>query len=322
MEQTIFETIKKSSIVNSKGVKYTEFKAKLKPNYTLVWFHIILGYMALAAVLVVAAYTQNHYSSFFWLTIPVAAILVGYIIAYIHLFIHEAAHYNIASDRKRNDTLSNLFIGLMVGMDIGFYRAIHFDHHRFLGTTQDTEKTYFDGLNWKFLLESVTGIRVAKVMMNREEKMKMNDTIDPKLIANNKRMFLSGAFINFVIVVILFLTGNWQVACVWLLGMGVMFPFFAALRQLLEHRSENAHASIDYNKVDHGITNRMFGQGLVSSTMGGAGFNRHLLHHWDPQVSYTRLKDVEKFLMDTELAPPMNTTRTNYIKTFFKLFNK
>jgi hypothetical protein len=26
--------------------------------------------------------------------------------------------------------------------------------------------------------------------------------------------------------------------------------------------------------------------------------------------------------MDTELAPPLDKTRTNYIKTFFRLFNK
>lgn len=322
MEESIFETIKKSSIVNSKGVKYTEFKAGLKPNYPLVWFHIILGYLALIGVLVAAGYLQNNYTSYFWATIPVAAILIGYIIAYIHLFIHEASHYNIAADRKRNDMLSNLFIGLIVGMDIGFYRVIHFDHHRYLGTTKDTEKTYFDGLNWRFLIESLTGIRVIKVMTNRDEKMKTNNSIDPKLLASNKKMFLGGAFLNFCIVVALFATGNWQVALVWLIGMGVMFPFFAALRQLLEHRSEEAHAYIDYNTVDHGVTNRMFGTGAIASTMGAAGFNRHLLHHWDPQISYTRLKDVEKFLLDTQLARPMDKTRTNYIKTFFKLFNK
>ncbi|MBS1774138.1 MAG: fatty acid desaturase [Bacteroidetes bacterium] len=322
MEQTIFETIKKSTIVNSKGEKYNEFKSKLKPRFGLVWFHITLGYIALITVLIAAGYMQNKYSTYFWFTIPVAALLIGYIIAYIHLFIHEAAHYNIASDRKTNDKLANAFIGLIVGMDIGFYRVIHFDHHRFLGTTHDTEKTYFDGLNWRFLIESLTGIRVIKVMTNRDDKMKNNTNIDPKLLAANKKMFLGGAFLNFCIVVALFATGNWQIALVWLIGMGVMFPFFAALRQLLEHRSENASAAIDYNTVDHGITNRMFGNGLIATTMGAAGFNRHLLHHWDPQVSYTRLKDVERFLMDTELAPPMDKTRTNYIKTFFKLFNK
>lgn len=322
MELPIFESIKKSTIVNSKGEKYNEFKATLKPVYSIVWFHISLGYIALIATLLGVWYLQQYYATYFYLTIPLAAVLIGYIIAYIHLFIHEAAHYNIAPDRKQNDKLANIFIGLIVGMDIGFYRVIHFDHHRYLGTTKDTEKTYFDGLNWRFLFESLTGIRVIKVMTNRDEKMKTNNNISPELLAGNKRMLLRGALFNFLTVLTLFLTGNWQIALVWLIGMGVMFPFFAALRQLLEHRGEHANANVNYNEVDQGITNRMFGEGIVSSTLGGAGFNRHLLHHWDPQVSYTRLKDLEKFLMDTELAPPINKTRTNYFNTFFKLFNK
>lgn len=322
MEAASFETIKKSSITNSKGVKYTEFKAGLKPRFGLVWFHILLGYLAITATLLAAGWLQNHYRSFFWLTIPLGALLTGYLIAYVHLFIHEAAHYNIAADRRKNDRLANVFIGLIVGMDIKFYRIIHMDHHRYLGTVKDTEKTYFDALNWKFLIESLTGIRVLKVMANREEKAKVNAGLTPEIQANNKKMFLGGALFNFLAVVAFFAIGYWQVALVWLIGMGVMFPFFAALRQLLEHRSEEASAAINYNEVPHGETTRMFGTGIVASTMGGAGFNRHLLHHWDPQVSYTRLKDVEIFLKDTTLANSMQQSRSSYFKTFTKLFNK
>lgn len=322
MEAASFETIKKSSITNSKGVKYTEFKAGLKPLFGLVWFHILLGYLAITATLLAAGWLQNHYRSFFWLTIPLGALLTGYLIAYVHLFIHEAAHYNIAADRRKNDRLANVFIGLIVGMDIKFYRIIHMDHHRYLGTVKDTEKTYFDALNWKFLIESLTGIRVLKVMANREEKAKVNAGLTPEIQANNKKMFLGGALFNFLAVVAFFAIGYWQVALVWLIGMGVMFPFFAALRQLLEHRSEEASAAINYNEVPHGETTRMFGTGIVASTMGGAGFNRHLLHHWDPQVSYTRLKDVEIFLKDTTLANSMQQSRSSYFKTFTKLFNK
>lgn len=317
-----FETIRKSTITNSAGVKYSEFKAGLKPRFFKVWTDIVTGYVFLIALLVGAVYMQLNHPDLFYITIPVGAILAGYIIAYIHLFIHEAAHYNIAADRKKNDKLANIFIGLIVGMDIKFYRVIHFDHHRFLGTTKDTEKTYFDALTPRFIIESLTGIRVIKVMTNRDEKMKANANIDPAVLASNKKMFLSGALLNFSIVVALFAFGLWQVALLWLAGMGVMFPFFAALRQLLEHRHDEADHKIDYNTVDHGIKNRMFGEGIVANTLGGAGFNRHLLHHWDPQVSYTRLKEVERFLADTPLSSALQDHRTSYISTFVKLFKK
>jgi len=142
------------------------------------------------------------------------------------------------------------------------------------------------------------------------------------MFAGNNTMLVAGAIVNLIILVTLFAVGLWQVALIWFVGIGVMFPFFAALRQLLEHRHEDADSSIDYHTVDHGIRNRIFGEGIIANTMGGAGFNRHILHHWDPQVSYTRLKEVERFLADTLLAPTLQKHRTSYFETFITLFKK
>ncbi len=317
-----FDTIRKSSILNSKGIKYTEFRSTLLPNYTLVWFHVALGYVALLATFAVSIFVQTHYPTFFYLNVPLAAILLGYEIAYIQLFIHEAAHFNVASDKKKNDLLANIFFGLMVGLDIKFYRIIHFDHHKHHGTTEDTEKTYFDALNWRFVLEAITGIRVIKVMMNRDKKVKNNQHIDPEIINKNKTMFLSGAMLNLLLVSILAYLGYWQTALAWLGAMGVIFPFFASVRQLLEHRDDHASADLNYNETNHGAMTRMFGEGLLANTFGGAGFNRHLLHHWDPQISYTRLSDVERFLQDTDYRNEVEKNRSTYFSTFKKLFNQ
>ena len=317
-----FEIVRRNAITNSAGVRYSDFKTRLKPRYSKVWTDITFGYIFLIVLLAGAAYAQLNYPNLFYLTIPVVAILVGYAIAYIHLFIHEAAHYNIAPDRKQNDKLANIFLGLMVGMNIKFYRATHFEHHRYLGTVKDTEKTYFDALSGKFIVELLTGIRTIKVLINRNKQIKEYAKIDSEMFAGNNTMLVAGAIVNLIILVTLFAVGLWQVALIWFVGIGVMFPFFAALRQLLEHRHEDADSSIDYHTVDHGIRNRIFGEGIIANTMGGAGFNRHILHHWDPQVSYTRLKEVERFLADTLLAPTLQKHRTSYFETFITLFKK
>jgi fatty acid desaturase len=272
--------------------------------------------------LVVAGCAQKKFPGYFWLSIPLCAISTGYWFSFIHLYIHEAAHYNIARNRKTNDMLANLFLGLIAGMHIQFYRLIHFDHHRYLGTTKDTENTYFEPLNWRFIIESLTGIRVFRVIAARNKVVSNIEGLSPEIMKQNKQMFLTGALFNFLLVCTLFILGYWQVAIVWMGGIGVIFPFFLSLRQLLEHRGDDAHADVNYAEVAHGETSRMFGNGLIAVTFGSAGFNRHLLHHWDPQVSCTRLKDVERFLGDTELAPAVKQNHTNYIKTFFKLFNK
>jgi fatty acid desaturase len=64
----------------------------------------------------------------------------------------------------------------------------------------------------------------------------------------------------------------------------------------------------------------VFGDGLIARTFGGAGFNRHLLHHWEPGISYTRLPDLEHFLNDTDLRPIMESRKTTYGRVFWRLF--
>jgi len=318
-----FGTVDKTTIVNSHGVKYIDFRNRLIPKYGRAWFEIFLGYFGLAVVLFITAYAQKVNILLGLLTIPLGGLLVGYIVASLHLFIHEASHYHLNVDKKRNDLLSNIFLGLLVGMDVDFYRTVHFAHHRLIGTVKDTEKSYFDAISLCFVIESLIGIRVLKVSAHRYENIKVNERhgIGSEIIRKNNLIFFVAAVLNLLLVVALILTGYWQAAVGWMFGMGSAFPFFASFRQILEHRRVDAVATTNYHEVDHGAAHRMFGDGLIGSTLGSAGFNRHLIHHWDPQVSYTRLKDVEEFLYDTPLAEELKAAQTTYFKTFVSLLN-
>jgi hypothetical protein len=42
------------------------------------------------------------------------------------------------------------------------------------------------------------------------------------------------------------------------------------------------------------------------------GFNRHLLHHWDASVSYTRLGELEHRLQSTEAGPILAAREGSY----------
>ena len=321
-EPVFIKAPSRAELVNREGVKYTAFRASLRPKYGLVWTHIALGYVTLVVVLLGCGWLQLQGAPW-WLIVPVGALLTGYLLAYIHLFIHEAAHYNLAPVRKTNDRLANLFIGLIVGVDISSYRPIHFDHHRHLGTTRDPERTYFDSLTWGFIVESLLGIRVLKVISARKDNNGghcLNDGV--KAAAAGRTMLVFGSLVNLGLLSLLWAGGFCQVMLVWLGGIGAVFPFFTAIRQLLEHRGEHALASVNYAEVDHGAVTRMFGDGPLAGTLGGAGFNRHLLHHWDPQLSYTRLKEAEVFLLDTAFGPPIREMRATYLLAFRKLFNR
>ena len=103
--------------------------------------------------------------------------------------------------------------------------------------------------------------------------------------------------------------------------MAVSFPFFGSLRQLLEHRSAAASRHVDYSVAPHGRMTRMFREGPFGSTFGAAGFTRHLLHHWDPSVSYTNLAEVEVFLRGCAAARP-HLGKTGYLRAFGALYGR
>jgi hypothetical protein len=56
--------------------------------------------------------------------------------------------------------------------------------------------------------------------------------------------------------------------------------------------------------------------------LGGVGFNRHLLHHWDAGVSYTRLGELEDWLSTTNVAGILSERQTTYAAAFLRLWSR
>ncbi len=313
------DTLDRQSLVDSRGVTFKAFRETLRPRYGRVWRDIVSGQVTLLAAIAGSVAVQRWAPAFAAAAVPVGAFVVGYTMAYLQLFFHEAAHFNLAASRARNDALANLLIGCLVGQDIRQYRVIHFDHHRFLGTEKDTERSYFEALSPRFIVESLTGIRVLKVLGGREKVAgAKKDAAKPKASLLNSQLLL-GLAIHVALLGAALLLHQWTLVAVWLLGMGVVFPFFGSVRQVLEHRSEEARADVDYRVVPHGAVGRLFGDGVIASTLGGAGFNRHLLHHWEPQLSYTRLAELEAYLRETQAADAIRARSTSYGATFRSL---
>lgn len=310
--------IRRDSLISAAGVCYRDFKQTLTPRYHLVWLHLLSGHAAILLTTAAIAFATRRWPTLAPLVVIGGAAAYGYAIAFIVLFWHEAAHFNLARDRTINDRLADIFIGSLLAQSIATYRPIHFDHHRYLGTPRDTERSYFDALSVHFLVFSLTGLRTLAAVVRRQ-KMAQADASAQRTY---DRHFLIGIIVNLTIVGISAALGRWPVALAWTIGIAIVFPFLAALRQLLEHRHDQASPTVDYAITPHGAVNRMFGTGLVASTLGGAGFNRHLLHHWEPQISYTRLQDLEDYLADTPVASAIEQSRTSYGRTFTRLLRR
>jgi len=255
------------------------------------------------------------------LLIAGGAMLVGFWFFYLVSFLHEGTHWNLARNNRVNDRISNLLLAWMIGVEIATYRRRHFEHHRSLGTVHDTEISYFLPLNVKALLRSLLGIRAVEALGSylrgakegRAERAARNT-------AKISRALVAGIAVHVGIVGGLWFMGWSAAALAWIFGVVAVMPVLNTVRQVLEHRHMDARIEIDYSKVDQGACTRMFGAGPFASTFGAAGANRHLLHHWEPQVSYTRLPDLERFLDDTAMRVVMDRRRTSYFTALRTLF--
>lgn len=304
-----------NGLVDHHGRVFKDFRLTLKPRWITLWSEILAGYIVLLFTSFMLIKLDSFTSYVPMLTI-MGALLLGYTHAYIQLFFHEAAHSNIASNRKLNDVLANLVIGIIVGQDIKAYRPYHLQHHQKHGTIEDTERTYFDPLNIRFIVESLFGIKIIKVILKRKQNAANMLSHKPHKI--NKQILL-GVVLHSCILTTAIIYHHWVFAIAWVLSIAVVLPFFGAIRQVLEHRALEARSDTDYSKIPHGETNRLFGSSFLARTLGGAGFNRHLLHHWQPQISCTQLKIVENFLLNSYASEWIIKNRTTYSATFLQL---
>lgn len=310
------EGIGYNEAVNDRGISYAQYRETLSPRYHRVALDIGKGYLFLVLLSTAIFLLDRNAHSWFWLFVPLGALLLGYTAAYLALFLHEAGHYNIHPVRKTNDRLATWFLGIPFGISIKAYRKIHWQHHLHLGTTADTEVSYFHALRGLFFLETLTGVHLLRTLFRKDKADEL--TTEQK---KQGRLLLAGAALfHGALLGVAIGTGYWTVALSWAMGFGVFFPFFASLRQVLEHRDELARHDTNFFKQPHGKISRLFVHSWSSSSFGSAGFTRHMLHHWDPQVSYTRLDDVEKFLEGcARTAPVIRASRTRYTTVFRKL---
>lgn len=305
-------------LVDSRGVTFAEFRRTLKPRYARIWLEIAAGWLVLAGISAALWVFAPGLGLLGLLLVPPAGFALGLCVHFINMFMHEAAHYGLAASRPANDRLANAFVTILIGQDVKRYRDVHFDHHRHLGTVRDTERAYFNRMSPRFLFEALTGIQALRVIALQRGRAR-SQPARPQPSRGLPRQLLLGALFHLLVLGAGAYFRQYVFVLTWLAGFGGAFPFFTALRQVLEHRSEAAQPQLNYAERDHGPCNRLFGAGPLASILGGVGFNRHMLHHWEPQISYTRFADLERYLRDTSAAPAIAQRSITYVAALRQL---
>ena len=311
------EGIPYDEVINSEGLSYITFKKTLKPDYFKTWVYIMLGLLCLTALLFIFVLIENIIPGWYLLTIPVFSILTGFTIAFINLFVHEAGHYYLCPDKKVNDLLANIFLCSWTGIHIKVYRKIHWLHHQHLATDSDPENSYFNVLSGKFIFETFSGIHALRIILRKND----NEVLEKELRKRSIQMLLAGLIINGILLFVAIWFNNYQLVIVWILAMLVFFPFFASIRQLIEHRDELAASDNAFYISPKRKISRLFTDGIFSNLFGPAGFNKHMIHHWDPILPFTALGKVEEFLAGCDKTKEIiQRSKTTYFAAFKKLW--
>lgn len=314
--------------------KWLAFRACLRPRYGIVWGEIILCFLMVVggfgAHLLVTARWGNRFG---FETAAVAALWIGFWLNALLTFGHEAAHYNLSSSRKWNDLLADWTIWLFFPQTTKAYRKSHWQHHLHLGDLHDTEISYHNCLSPWFLTKTFTGVYSAILLVRYVFRRRT----DPPLAAlaeteqgiggvgsNASTLVapLRALSTHAVLVGSALCTHCFATAVAWIVAAGFVFPSLATIRQVLEHRSAEAHCETDFLAFPHGSVNRIFGKDVFSRFYGAAGFNRHLLHHWDPTVSYTRFDEMENFFRGTPLKSGIEAAHSKYSSALILLVRK
>lgn len=321
LQQRQLEDLPKSALADDCGRTYAAFRASLGPRWPRVAFDLALAYtmLAVAAIVVIAGVAAVPALRPAWIT--ASALLFGFWMAFLQLFLHEAAHFNLCPGRRANDALANALIGIWVATDIGEYRRIHWDHHRLLGQVTDTERSYFSPLGWRFLLETLFLVAPLRVILNRRRALERGRGAAPRR-APGAGMIVAAALVHGAIVACCLWQRQFELAAAWIIGVFMVYPLFGALRQLLEHRAGTASASQDYTVVPHGKFTRSFKGGPFGSFFGGAGFRLHDIHHFDPELSYTNLGAADAFLSRCAAARLARSERRSYARVMLELWRR
>jgi fatty acid desaturase len=277
-------------------ISYVEARKTLEPQYWKARTDLLLSLLLFGCSTAFAITNSN------WFLTPLVACMIGASVHRISLFLHEGAHFNLAKSKVKNDLLTDLLVSPFVVTSVAAYRPGHMLHHRNLGTGEDPERSYQSPLNFRFLFTGFFGLRVLDVVKARES------TSTNKTQTRNVVIPLIGITMYVSLLFMGIFTENWSFCVSLTIGVGCVFPLIGSLRQLLEHRAQ----ADDFLVMGEFPLTRNFPFWPLGWLFGAAGFNRHLLHHWDPGVSYTRLRDLERLLAGSSAERVLEARNDSY----------
>jgi len=247
----------------------------------------IVGEFAICAI--VLAWAAARWDA---IAIVVALIILGTRQHALFILYHDAVHYNVARNRRLNDLIINLFVGVPQLLPVHVYRSLHLSHHRNLGTTRDPERALlFAGQPWQYspvspgtLLRQlagdlflVNGIRTLIAFANeRRDPRRLG--LAPRLAYPELWLMIAGYLALIAIGFLIAPTFTAHALVLWLVAQLTMLQLLQKIRSLAEHAGADIATSHNWRT---GWLGRL--------TIWPYHINFHRQHHDEPATPWYEL---------------------------------
>ncbi len=291
---------------SNETLSYGEFRNSIKKNYISNCAPFLTSWLGIfaASIFLIKMETPSGSAAFLWVALGVMVLVP--LIHRLLLLVHEGAHLHFSQSRKVNDLITNVFAGVFLASEVSTYRKVHTLHHRQIGKEDDPENSYVNEFDFSWIATAVSGVYTIKTIVKRRSRVSSR---------RQSLLMLATIVLHSFTVVVSVSNGHLLFALTWILSWFVFLPVMAATRNLLEHRytESEMHFEIQESIVGFSnVTTRLFTRNLLSKVVGPIGFDRHVIHHWDPSIAAKDLDKVHQFLLSTELRPMLEDLPTTY----------
>lgn len=241
---------------------------------------------------------------------------------------HECAHYHVFKSRNGSDILGGWLLAPLAFADFQGYRRRHWQHHRRLGTTEDTKDAYLisiRGLSLFWLL--IRCLLLVEAWKKFSHQLPKDATVknDKESQAWAVRVLLvqalffgsifGFAWTMFQDVSVAATVSTKAYLTIYLYGLVSLTVFAATLRAIAEHQVGVGAISF----FGHAALRNFRCNPITRLFFGAYGFAQHATHHQWPSVPYYHLpKLTSQFPVDQ--GSPAATE--GYLKTLFLLLTR
>ncbi|MBE8965598.1 fatty acid desaturase family protein [Nostocales cyanobacterium LEGE 12452] len=230
---------------------------------------LVLDWAIIAITIWLAGYVNNL------LFYGLAIFIIGIRQHALGVLGHEGVHNLISKNRKINDGIANIFCAWPISFNVESFRALHIEHHKHLGTENDSELQYLTNFDvptnklkvLRIFLLNFCGLGFLKVL-------KFLYIFRPTTLKSSIGPILT----TFTFFAVGFYTNQLWIPLIWYLSLATSFWAVFNVRPWFEH--------IGVENEDNSLTQRFKPSLLEQFIFFPHNFWLHYEHHKWPNVPF------------------------------------